>query len=173
MFSSPTRPTPSGLPARRRFALAARPTLLALVVWTGCDVFGPDETESRRDDLERGRSRWAAQGAAAYRYTYTKLCECIPGFTGPVSITVRGGSIDVLVPLAPGVVVPQEQWSAFDTVEELFALIESAIRDDAYRFEVEYDPRGFPAVVNLDIAAEIADDEMVIRVRDMEFLATQ
>ena len=144
---------------------------LAACSLPACSIFDPDEWAERRETLQRSRDRWAAEAAQTYRYEFRKSCECIPGFAGDVVIEVTDDAITALTPLREGVDVPEEQWPAFDTVEEMFQLIEIAIDERARHFDVEYDPQlGHPTLINLDFRENVVDDELTIHVSDLEIL---
>lgn len=137
-----------------------------------CSIIDPDEWAERLEALDRSRDRWADAQASVYRYTYSKSCECIPGFAGLVEIEVTDDEITSLTPLSDQVEVPEEHWPAFDTVEEMFELIASAIVRRAHQFDVEYDPvLGYPTLVSLDFDETVVDDELVIHVTELEIVA--
>ena len=145
--------------------------ILAGSTLTGCGILDPDEWADRREALERSRERWADELARTYRYTFSKSCECIPGFTGPVVIDVTNDEITALTPLSEDVEVPEEQWRAFDTVVAMFELIETAIDERAHSFDVEYDPSlGYPTGISLDFDEQGIDDELLIRVTELEIV---
>lgn len=143
--------------------------IIALSAWpAGCNVLAPDPWDQRSAALERSRERWAVEEIRSYRYTFSKSCECIPGFVGPVHITVRDDVVTSMEPVAGSDSVPADLWSAFDTVGEMFALIRTAIDDEAHQFEAEYDPElGYPTRISLDFDQQMVDDELVIRVEGL------
>lgn len=131
----------------------------------GCDPLAPDAWEDRGDLLERSRARWEDEGILAYRFTSVTSCECIAGFVGPVETEVRDGRIVAVTPLQGDEPVPEEQWAAFHTIEELFDWIEEAIERPAYQFDVTYDPAlGYPTRINLDFDERVIDDEILVHV---------
>ncbi len=146
-------------------------SLLALALASGCSVLDQDGWTLRARELAYNRQVWRSVGAASYRFTLTKLCECIPYFVGPAEIIVEGGAIVAVRPLHSGATVPSEQWPAFETVETLFTKLDDAIQRRAYEYEARYDPgRGFPISLWLDLDARIADDEVEIRVDSLTVL---
>lgn len=105
------------------------------------------------------RARWEAAGIADYEYEYRRQCECLD--TRPARIEVRNGRVanatysDSGEPTGPNAATP--------TIDDLFDLIESAIRDEAATLRVSYDPRlGYPTQITIDYDVETADDEMEI-----------
>lgn len=153
----------------RRHAVA---TLIALVLLSGCALLdGPDSWTRRSDQLAHNRQVWQSLAATSYRFTLVKSCECIPGFIGPVEITVDRGAIVAVRPLYPGRTVTPDQWPAFDTVEGLFFRLDEAIRGRAYRYDARYDAtRGFPLSIALDPNAQMVDDEVSIRIDSLTIL---
>lgn len=152
------------------------PSILALAIAApliaGCSLVEPDQWADRRDALERSRDRWHDQLVHTYRHMLTMGCECIGGFTGPVVIEVTDRQITSLVPVREDVDVPEEQWSSFHTVESLYELIDTAIDQRAYRFDVRYHPLlGYPAQISLDFDQQVVDDELLIQVSDLEIVS--
>lgn len=145
---------------------------LAVPLIAGCGIFGPDEWEDRRAALERSRDRWGNELVDTYRYTLSMSCECIGGFTGPVVIEASEEQITSITPLREDVEVPEEQWTAFLTVYDMFELIESAIDQRAHQFDVQYDAAlGHPVTISLDLREQYVDDELLIQVSDLEIVS--
>ncbi len=153
----------------KRLSMSA---LALLALLSGCAlVDGPDAWTRRSDELAHNRQVWQSLAATSYRFTLTKLCECIPYFTGPSEITVEGGAIVGVRALHSGTTVPSEQWPAFETVETLFRKLDDAIQQRAYQYEATYDPgRGFPTWMWINPDARMADDEVEIRVDSLRVL---
>ncbi len=144
--------------------------LLALLALPACASPG-EPWAIHRELLERNRDRWTDERTAAYRYDFRMSCECIPGFAGTVEITVLDDRITALVPQSSQVSVPEDQWPAFETVDEMFALIERAIDERAHQFHVEYDAAlGYPTQISLDFDETHVDDELSIHVSALELL---
>jgi hypothetical protein len=123
-------------------------------------VFDPGSDP--RDELRENLRRWSDQSYASYEYTYQRTnCECLADATRPYVIRVSGDAVvDVRDALtgdpAPATFMPL-------TVEDLFGLIDDAIRRDVYALSVEYDrAAGYPTVIRIDYEKQIADDELTI-----------
>lgn len=113
--------------------------------------------ESAPMELERARGLWDARGVEDYRMT-VRLTGAWIG--GAAEIQVRGG-----VPVSVRAVgmpegIPAEAFRHYDTVEELFAILQHAVDDDAERIAAEYHPRlGVPVEVYIDHRLNSVDDE--------------
>lgn len=158
------------MPTRRRTRILR--LALAVPLIAGCGIFGPDEWEDRRDALERSRDRWGNELAHIYRYTLEMSCFCPAGAVGPVVIEVTNGEITSLVSVREDVDVPESEWPMFQTVEEMFELIDAAIVERADRFEVRYHATlGHPTRISLDFDEGAADDESVREVTELEIVS--
>lgn len=134
--------------------------LLPFPLLLACSVFDPDSDP--RDELRDSLRRWSNQGYSSYEYTFQRTnCECLPEATRPYLIRVAGNEVvdvrDALTGDPPPVTfMPM-------TVEGLFALIDDAIRRDAYTLSVEYDRvAGYPTMILIDYEKQVADDELTI-----------
>jgi len=117
---------------------------------------GPLEAD---DDtrLEVHRERWAASGVKSYRMTVK-----VHGawFGGVAEVEVRNG-VPVSVAAKHGnVQISAHGFQDYDTVEELFAIIQRAQERKAERLETRYDRAlGFPLYADVDPRFGTADDE--------------
>jgi Family of unknown function (DUF6174) len=142
-------------------------SLSLLVVSMSCsDAIGP---RRQTTDLEAAHQRWRAQNLHTYAFTLQRSCFCVnvhPLYVAVVSDTVAG-----VFDLATGAEVDRQLG---ETVEDLFAFVQTAIDRPAERIVVEYDgAKGFPSAIDYDGAAQIADDEVVYRVSDVHLITPQ
>lgn len=123
---------------------------------------------STRDDFLRNRQRWEERRPAAYEFVFQRSsCECLPERTIPMQVTVREGRIDSVVELQTGEPISAETHGAL-RIDDLFALIQQAIDQGAYRISVSYDrDLGYPTSIVLDHDAQIADDEIEFSSREL------
>ena len=147
---------------------AALGACLALLV--GCTPTGPEGTE--RDALRAGRGRWEAAGARSYRYTLDIRAMIIGGT--PISVEVRDGNPVSVRYVNTGQAVSTTAEGAFvarfDTVEELFGVIEQALERKG-RVSAAYDPSlGYPVSADVDPHRNAIDDEFGFRVLGFEVL---
>ena len=95
--------------------------------------------------LSSARARWAARAPDSYAVTVTRACECVPEASGSVRVTVRAGAVESRVYVSSGAPVAAEYASAFPSVDELFVMIDDAIRRGGASVDVKYDPAlGYP-----------------------------
>jgi hypothetical protein len=96
--------------------------------------------------LDAAKHRWQRLHARDYTYSVTPTCGRCETKTG--RITVRDGRpVGTPPPLR-----------AYDTVPELFARVQRALRSHAYRVDVTYDRRGVPTMLSVDEDRSMADD---------------
>ncbi|MBI3792459.1 MAG: hypothetical protein HY275_16480 [Gemmatimonadetes bacterium] len=87
-------------------------------------------------------ARWRATGPANYSYRSAVSCFCLSDFTNPVTITVRAGVVVAVEDRATGAARPT---AGRTTIDSLFAVVATEIRDRPQRLQVTYDPvLGYP-----------------------------
>lgn len=151
-------------PPRGRGWRAAIPTAPAILVAGLAAACGqPLSVEATSAAYGHHRAAWEAAGVRDYRYLFQRRCECPPEMTAPVEIEVRGGAVEAVMLSQSGAPVSPELLPAFPTVDDLFDLIDEALRRDADLLEVTYDsPLGYPTSLRIDYRREVADDEVDI-----------
>jgi hypothetical protein len=130
-------------------------TLASAVALSACS--NPNEgTEQAR--MERNRQVWNAQGIGDYRMT-VRLQGGWHG--GSVVVEVRDGvPVSRHTPADEPRQVPPEAFADYDTVEELFAILERAFENDADDVDATYDPTlGLPLNVFVDPMKNAIDEE--------------
>jgi hypothetical protein len=116
---------------------------------------GPAGQPDERARLERARARWARQELRDYGYRLEVGCFCPPQVRGPHTLKVRRGRP----------VRPRRFTASYDTVPDLFEVVEDALDGRAARLTVRYDRRrGFPVSIAVDGRRNVADDEITISV---------
>lgn len=158
--------TSSTAPAR---AWARRTLLLATlcVVTVGCsDALMPIQDPAV--ELQENLARWRANRPAEYRYTLQVNCYCQAAeYSDGVIVQVRAGGI--VLSRADGGHVDPAPFARYDTVDELFALLIDAVDRDADMISATYHGRlGYPVEAAVDHRREVADDEIVFSVADLE-----
>ena len=135
-------------------ALAA----VAIVMLVACgDSTSPD------DELSAARRRWAAQAPPAYEVVLFRSCECLQEGSGPVLVRVRNGTVEARQYVSTGNAVSSTYESVFPNVEGLFEIVADALRRDADRLEVRYDPvLSYPTRIVVDYDRIVADDEFTL-----------
>jgi hypothetical protein len=117
----------------------------------------PNEgTEQAR--MERNRQVWNAQGIGDYRMTVRLKGGWL---SGSVVVEVRDGvPVSRHTPAGEPQQVPPEAFAKYDTVEELFAILEHAFENDADDVDATYDPTlGLPLNVYIDPMENAIDEE--------------
>ena len=119
-----------------------------------------DITGSGRNgaELDRAMDRWNAQGIGDYRMTVRIQGGMIGG---AAIVTVRDGVPVSVQPIREeGPEVPASFFAPFDTVEDLFHVLQVAHPDRDDRIRAEYHPQlGMPIDVYIDPETNVADEE--------------
>jgi hypothetical protein len=140
-------------------------TLLVLAMSCG-DATGPDR---RNSDLETAHRQWQAQNLHTYAFTLRRSCFCTN--VHPLYVLVLSDRVAGVFDLEGGAFVDLELG---ETIEELFTFVRSAIDGHAKLITVVYDAaKGFPAEIEYDGAAQIADDEISFRISDVHPITPQ
>ena len=143
-----------------RWRLAA---LAVLAVTMSCR-----DTTAPIFDLATARARWHAQNLHTYEFTLQRSCFCM---TDPLHVTVANDTVSDVLDLKTGASITRQ---AGQTVEDLFAFIQSAIDNHAHVIHAEFDAsKGFPISIDYDGSAQAADDEVSIRVSDLHPLLAE
>ena len=130
---------------------------LLLSTLAGCEL--GDDDGFQRQNLQQARTKWDSKDVASYSYILELQCFCAPASElRPVLVTVNNGAVVSLQywsenpnarPPAPASI-----FGPYDTVEELFDLVDDAIDRDADVLQVGYNSEyGFPEAVNVDYQA--------------------
>jgi hypothetical protein len=135
----------------------------ALLVSTACS------SPTGAGEPTEARLRWAARGPASYTVRVARSCECLsPEMTGPVVVVVRDGVVASRSYAGSGAPVGASLAEHFPSVEEAFARIDAARRQNVARLVVRYDPTlGFPTEIAIDVDATMADDEVTYTLSDL------
>jgi len=142
--------------------------LLLAVAAAGCD--NPfDNDQFQREELARARALWGREGGPSYTFTLELQCYCASGTSlAPVSVTVKNDQPVSRIykkanPADPSVTASAEVFGPYDTVDELFEVIEDAIDRDANVLQVGYnDAKGFPEVINVTLKGGVSNDQRII-----------
>jgi hypothetical protein len=147
------------------------------------DMLSPFARNLAEVRLQAAERQWLDRRPGAYRLTESRSCECQVEVAAPMVVTVmllfpiEGGDVAERVDVAhyesDGSLVPEQYRSAALTVQQLFALIRDALDRHAARLDVEYDAQyGYPAMISIDYDAQMVDDEITIRARDLQGMLT-
>jgi hypothetical protein len=153
---------------RMRSLLASALLLSAL---TGCDgLLGGDGDGVQRDELQAARGRWDAANIDSYSYVISLFCACGTATQmRPVRVTVVNGAVasrlyDSNDP-SLRTPAPESIFGGYDTVEELFTVIQNSIGNNADVLNVAYNPVvGVPTLLQYDPDSGDPDDHLVFEV---------
>jgi hypothetical protein len=165
-----------GAPIRRDPISTERPmkirklagALLLAVAAAGCD--NPfDSDQFQREELARARALWSREGGPSYTFTLELQCYCASGTSlAPVMVTVKNGQpVSRIYKKAnaadPSINASAEVFGPYDTVDELFEVVEDAIDRDANVLQVGYnDAKGFPEIINVAVKGGTANDQRIV-----------
>jgi hypothetical protein len=134
--------------------------VLSLVACTGGSV------------LEQNRQKWQDAAISHYRYEVSIGCFCPWGTLMPLHVEVKDGQVVSLTD-KDGNPVPENFAETFNkaaTIEDLFAVAETAL-NDADEVQMEYDPTyGFPTTISIDYIKAAVDDEIGYSVTGFEVI---
>jgi hypothetical protein len=138
--------------------------VLSALAAAACGVTGPSDRHAEEQArLDQARAQWRAQAIVDYTYVFGRGCFCVEEYREPVTITVRGRTIESVVSVASG--LPRDA-AQYPTIEGLFDQVQNAIDQDAATIRTEYDPaRGYLASGYFDISERVADEEMSVEAR--------
>lgn len=140
------------------------PFLLGAALLTACGT--PTEPGDPAEALSRNRALWVQKGPANYQIVMSRLCECLPEATQPVTVVVRNQVVEGRRYLTGAPVDPQYD-ALFVSIPELFDLIQQAIDGNAPGLAVRYHPLlGYPQSIQIDWVAGTSDDEVSYMVSD-------
>ncbi|MDZ7970617.1 MAG: DUF6174 domain-containing protein [Nostoc sp. DedSLP03] len=127
---------------------------------------------SRR--LKFNKRLWEQANISNYSITVSNSCFCIPDARGPVVIRVRNGQPISVTSVATGQPVNPEFFQKYDTIPELFNVIQDAINRKAFNLDVEYNAKlGYPTKINIDYNSQIADEEIFLTIENFQELKTR
>ena len=127
-----------------------------VAVLAACDG-GLTGVTGEQMELARARRLWSANGIDDYRMT-VRLGGA--WFSGKAVIEVRNGVPVSVQPVEPANGVTAELWANYDTVEEMFGVLQHAADEDAFRIDATFHTRyGVPVDVFIDPGESWADDE--------------
>jgi uncharacterized protein DUF6174 len=85
-----------------------------------------------------------------YVITVDPECECLPGMTGPVKVTVQNGLVVSRQYVGSGAAVSSQYASAFPSVDGLFALIDATVQKATQPVSAQYDGAiGYPTQLTI------------------------
>ncbi|MGQ0645925.1 MAG: DUF6174 domain-containing protein [Gemmatimonadaceae bacterium] len=134
--------------------------VVTMVLCGACMVFvGPADRDDDFRELVAARARWNTNGVTDYEVSARALCFCALGGQ-TVRVTVRGGRVTSAIVVNTGEPVSANLVSVYRSVEQLFDVIEDAVRNRAHRIDATYDAQyGFPTHFVIDYVENAVDEE--------------
>ena len=125
---------------------------LLLASLSGCEGLLNDGDDEQRQQYTAALARWNAAGIDSYEFTLGLACECGDmDDLRDIEVTVENGVVVSRVYDDDGTPAPEAIFGAYDTVEELFAVVARSITMDADLLNVGYHVTyGLPVVLQLD-----------------------
>jgi hypothetical protein len=113
--------------------------------------------------LTENRVRWDESGSASYQFNFQRSCFCLRDYTREAVVQVEEGAIVAATYADDDTAVDADLNDRYDTIDELFALLEEAIATGAVQIDVEFDAAlGYPTRLYIDRDRRIADEEQWI-----------
>ncbi|MCP4139628.1 MAG: hypothetical protein GY755_04955 [Chloroflexi bacterium] len=126
------------------------------------------DTETEKT-LKLNRALWEKQAAENYQYTLAVFCNCPSEFDEPVIIRVQNGEAVSIKNTNSSAEMESDLFSAYDTIDELFDVIQLAIERGADEIKVNYDSDyGYPINISIDYDLEGIDDEEGYTISNVE-----
>jgi hypothetical protein len=113
------------------------------------------------DALARAEAKWQATKPAVYEFSIDLTTFGLREGTPP-AFRVTNGTPVLVKPADPK---KAGDYSSFDTIDELFAIIKLYAPRDSVKFSVQYDAEfGFPVSADLDAGLYFTHDELAFKV---------
>lgn len=125
---------------------------VSAILLAGCENTPVDVWDEHETLLDRNRARWEMNGADSYKYRVSKFCyECRATGVGEAVVTVKYSKITNVHSIERDQSLHEQYWRDFDTMDQLFNLIEVYLKNPPQVFEVHYNNRlGYPEYIEID-----------------------
>ena len=115
-------------------------------------------------------AKWQSQNLKTYDFVFQRTCFCPRENTRPALVSVQNSQKENIRWIETYQEVEADKRAIFLDIDELFALIKSAMDQKAKTINVEYDSTyGFPTNIYIDYDENIADEEVSIRASFLKF----
>ncbi len=157
------------LPALLTLSVLLTTTSLAeCILLSGCSN-GSAAAPLEQADLLLNQAQWTSSGIQSYRFTLQRSCFCSLNNT-PVVIEVRNG-VPLSIKKPSGDSVDPTPFATYDTIEEIFARVQSVLDTPRGVAKVTYNALlGYPVTVTLDPLPDAVDDELALEVTGFQRL---
>lgn len=138
------------MPSIRAFLFAA-----LLVLFSGCQISGPDEPKA--STVAEHRAKFETRFGASYSFNVMRGCFCANG--GEHWVQVVDGKVTAAFRVFDNQAVPPGQLEWLETMEQIFDMVGRA-ETEADRFEITWSEQGYPSEFFIDWIELAVDDEM-------------
>ncbi|HEX6035358.1 MAG TPA: DUF6174 domain-containing protein [Anaerolineales bacterium] len=133
----------------------------------------PASQEVHETEIEQNKQKWQDAAISHYRFHLNIGCFCVFSQDMPLIIEVQDGMV-VSMEYQSGNEIDAENrefFKKYETIDLLFDALEAGLNGAAAEVTVRYDPtHGFPTEATIDVAKEIADDELYLTISNFEAL---
>lgn len=149
------------------------PLSIAFLLLAGCTALNGGKPTaipqsgviSNLEELRAARSYWQNVGPDDYAFTLSRSCFCPSGWQGPFEVTVRAGVVTHVFQERRAVQEEELEDLNIPTINDLYALSDTAYVEGATLVELEVDPEtGTVRSLFIDRDERIADEEIGITV---------
>jgi hypothetical protein len=148
-----------------------------LLLLSGLAIGGCGDSPAEPDwsdlllEVEANRATWEAARPANYTLWQRHECACQTQLLEPAIVTVEGDVVVSAAWEADGSAVAVGDLAIFQSVEELFTMIENAANSKVPELEVQFHPQlGYPTVVLVDYDRRITEDDHLVESSDLAAL---
>lgn len=132
----------------------------------------PDDTNSNklqsvRELLQLNERKWNELNIKDYDFELSASGYLL-AFDSSVTISVRNGDVESIRKSDGKEVSSTRIYKQYSTVERIFKFLKEVEAKNPYRLFVAYDEIGFPTYVDLDEVRGIADDELTLRLSNLQ-----
>jgi len=132
-----------------------------------------DNTPNDLTSLQNARAKWDSYPEQYYTIQSQRFCECLPEMSAQMNVSVLDNTVLSAVDINSKEVISKEIQQEITTVDNLFVLIETAIKDEV-SIDVTYNEAyGFPEIAKIDIEQLAADGGLHIALSNVEFQDSQ
>ena len=118
-------------------------------------------------DYQAALVRWERAGLAAYEFTLTTNCYCLP--ESPITVVVQDGRISGAYYADSFENVPESRLESLPTLQGLFSRLNEAYKARAATVDVRFDPDyGYIESLYVDLDRMIADEEVGYQVSNFQ-----
>lgn len=143
---------------------------LSILFFSSCNLLGENRNH---DDLEANRQTWQKYKIDNYEFEVSKACFC-PEYLYPARVVVRSDTVNAVFDPETGESLRnpdtknQVKLSRYNSINDLFEIVEEAIRYEADSIEVKYDRAlGYPKYISIDYIKEARDDELTFKINNL------